>query len=159
MDNLPEFRRQVQRAIDAIPRIHRDLQADAMALGYEELVRRSPVLTGAYRAEHVVTEGDPRSPTALLYEAPNRPGPVKEIPRDGRVLAPPSPGAARRALAGIQPFGIVGALNQRTYAGALEHGHSAQAPNGVYTVVEGLVERRLASARVDPRRLQGGTRG
>lgn len=89
----------------------------AMAL-LNEIVLRSPVDTGRFRGNNIVSVGDP------VY--------TRSVEVDPAGAATISRGAS--ALTGLEPFTQVYIQNNLPYAGVLEDGHSQQAPGGIYAV-------------------------
>jgi hypothetical protein len=89
----------------------------AMAL-LNEIVLRSPVDTGRFRGNNIVSVGDP------VY--------TRSVEVDPTGAATISRGAS--ALTGLEPFTQVYIQNNLPYAGVLEDGHSQQAPGGIYAV-------------------------
>ncbi|WP_054882165.1 hypothetical protein [Pseudomonas sp. NBRC 111128] len=83
-----------------------------------EIVLRSPVDTGRFRGNNIVSIGAP------VYVDPgyqDKNG--SETVRRGL-----------SALSGLEPFTQVFLQNSLPYAEAIENGHSKQAPSGVYSV-------------------------
>jgi hypothetical protein len=138
MADLDQWTREMDQITNAIPEAFRDFHVSLAVVAFEHIVEGSPVRTGAYRAEHVIGEGESLD---LLYESDNRPGPDAVVHTLGTPLAPPSVGDAKVQIADIEPFSLLTILNQRFYASQLETGSSAQAPNGVY----GPAADRIAS--------------
>jgi hypothetical protein len=131
MSNAEAFALALRVEVEAIPSVIRDLTVEIVTDAYEDVITRSPVLTGAYRSEHVIARGAGTEGGELLYEAPNRAGPNEPV-HPPTLLDPPDAGAARSALAALEPWQAVTILNDRFYAGAIENGSSQQAPQGVY---------------------------
>lgn len=85
---------------------------------HEQITIRAPIDTGRFMANNIVSVGEP-----VFYS-------VNRYDRDGletRALA-------EAALAALEPYSVVYIQNNLIYAGALEDGHSGQAPAGVYGV-------------------------
>ena len=82
------------------------------------IVLRSPVDTGRFKGNHIVSIGAP-----VFYS-------VNEYDKEG------SETIARgvTALSGLEPFTVVYIQNNLIYAVPLENGHSGQAPAGIYGV-------------------------
>jgi len=125
-DNLDTFTAELDRIDAAIPQAIADLTASLAIVGYDDVVRNSPVVSGAYRAENVIGEGNTEEAvTRLLYEPPNRPGPDAIVKLGGGVpLEPPNIGDAKSAVAGVEPFDVVTILNQRFYSHFVEDRHA-----------------------------------
>lgn len=87
----------------------------AMAL-LNEIVLRSPVDTGRFRGNNVVSIGAP------VYSSSN----ATDQTGSDTIAA----GAAE--LSGLEPFTVVYIQNNLPYAERLEDGHSEQAPAGIY---------------------------
>ena len=123
-DNLDAFTADLDRIDAAIPQAIADLTASLAIVGYDDVVRNSPVVSGAYRAENVIGEGEGESVTTLLYEPPNRPGPDTIVKLGGGVpLEPPNIGDAKASVANVKPFDLVTLLNQRFYSHFVEDRH------------------------------------
>ena len=87
------------------------------------LILRSPVDTGRYRANHLLSFGSPTTAVSQLTD------------RSGSVTL--STGIA--AIGGIQDgtFPVIYIQNNLPYAGVLENGSSRQAPSGIYSLAFG----------------------
>ena len=83
-----------------------------------EIVLRSPVDTGRFRGNNIVSVG-----------APVLAGTLNLDPSGAATIQ-----AGARALTGLEPFTVVYIQNNLPYAERLEDGHSKQAPGGVYGV-------------------------
>jgi hypothetical protein len=83
-----------------------------------EIVLRSPVDTGRFRGNNIVSVGSPvYAESASLDKS------------GGETI---SRGVS--AVSGLEPFTQVFIQNNLPYAGRLEDGHSKQAPGGIYAV-------------------------
>ncbi len=95
-----------------------DLQRRLTIEMLEQITIRAPVDTGRFKANNLVSVGEP------VYYSVNR------YDKDGNeTLA-----YGEAALAALVPYSVVYIQNNLIYAGALEDGHSGQAPAGVYGV-------------------------
>lgn len=95
-----------------------DLQRRLTMDMLEQITIRAPVLTGRFKANNLVSVGEP-----VFYS-------VNRYDKDGNeTLA-----YGEAALAALVPYSVVYIQNNLIYAGALEDGHSGQAPAGVYGV-------------------------
>lgn len=149
MAELAEFERQIDQIIDAIPQLHRDAQVALLLVGYEDVIRRSPVLTGAYRASHTLASGEGR-PGTFLYESPSRPDPERGIRRDvGSVLEAPSVGDAKASVADVAPFQTLWIYNPIFYAGFLEFGTSRMAPRRIYGLAADRLDALAAGLKLE----------
>lgn len=84
----------------------------------EQITIRAPVDTGRFKANNLVSVDEP-----VFYS-------VNRYDKDGNeTLA-----YGEAALAALVPYSVVYIQNNLIYAGALEDGHSGQAPAGVYGV-------------------------
>lgn len=83
-----------------------------------EIVLRSPVDTGRFRGNNIVSVGAPVLASTLSLD-----------PSGAATIQ-----ACARALTGLEPFTVVHIQNNLPYAESLEDGHSKQAPGGVYGV-------------------------
>ncbi|WP_409259922.1 HK97 gp10 family phage protein [Pseudomonas sp. KCJK8806] len=83
-----------------------------------EIVLRSPVDTGRFRGNNIVSVGAP------VYTST-----VNVDPMGAETLQ-----AGVRAVTGLEPYTQVFIQNNLPYAGPLEDGHSQQAPAGIYAV-------------------------
>ncbi|MGV5490229.1 HK97 gp10 family phage protein [Pseudomonas sp. XP2] len=87
----------------------------AMAL-LGDIVQRSPVDTGRFRGNTVVSIGAP-----ILSNSDN-------VDKTGSSTI----AAGQAVLTGLKPYTVVYIQNNLPYAEKLENGHSKQAPNGVF---------------------------
>jgi hypothetical protein len=95
-----------------------DLQRRLAVEMLEQITIRAPVDTGRFKANNLVSVGEP-----VFYS-------VNRYDKDGNeTLA-----YGEAALAALVPYSVVYIQNNLIYAGALEDGHSGQAPAGVYGV-------------------------
>lgn len=81
-----------------------------------EIVLKSPVDTGRFRGNNIVSIGSP------VYAQTDRVDPTGS--------ATISAGASQ--LSGLEPYTVVYIQNNLPYAETLENGHSKQAPAGIY---------------------------
>lgn len=95
--------------------VMRRVRVIAMAM-LNEIVLRSPVDTGRFRGNNIVSIGSP------VYAQTHNVDPSG--------AATISAGVAQ--LSGLEPFTVVYIQNNLPYAETLENGHSKQAPNGIY---------------------------
>lgn len=128
---LDQLRNTTEEIRRAIPDIVTETQRRLIASGLEMVVRRSPVLTGAYRAEHAIATGD-SAPSHLIFEAENRVGPDVDLPVTGEPLDPPDVTLAEAALEALEPYQNVWVFNDRYYAGIIEYGSADREPRFVY---------------------------
>lgn len=113
----------------------------------DDLVQRSPVLTGAYRASHAVLGG-----TSILYEGPERPGGDEIIKVGSRaILEPPDGSDATISVIGNgTPYQRIEVWNGRFYASLIEYGSASMAPRTIYGTAEANGEaaaRQIAEKR------------
>lgn len=140
-DNLAEFGREIDRIIDEIPKIHRDLQAELVGRAIDDLVGRSPVLTGAYRAAHFVGVGADQ-PERLVYDSPEHPDPAIDYkPGAQPFFQVPDGALARATYEGEEPFQRAVIVNDRRYAADLEYGNALMAPRSIYATAEAVTEQ------------------
>lgn len=83
-----------------------------------EIVLRSPVDTGRFRGNNIVSVGAPVYTSAMPADQSGSPTIQRGV----------------GALTGLEPFTQVYIQNNLPYASALEDGHSQQAPAGIYEV-------------------------
>ncbi|GGU84475.1 hypothetical protein GCM10009504_46050 [Pseudomonas laurentiana] len=91
-----------------------------------EIVLRSPIDKGRFRANTIVSIG---SPVFATIDRVDKSG--------GATIA-----AGQSALEGLKPYSLVFLQNNLAYAESLENGHSKQAPSGVF----GLALTSVAAA-------------
>lgn len=84
----------------------------------EQITIRAPVDTGRFKANNLVSVGEP-----VFYS-------VNRYDKEGNETR----ALGEAALAALEPYSVVYIQNNLIYAGALEDGHSGQAPAGVYGV-------------------------
>jgi hypothetical protein len=129
-DDLISFLLDMDRIEAEIPRAHRDYQAALAAVGYERVVDRSPVRTGAFRSENVIAEEE--QAVQVIFEPRDRAGPDTRVSGNLLEFIKPSAADAYSALVDVKPFDLITLVNDRYYAIYLEDGSSKQAPNGIY---------------------------
>jgi len=123
---LAGFLRALDDLIAAVPKAHRTLHVQVVSETYRDLVERSPVDTGAYRASHAIVDSARR----LLYDSPSRPGSDERV---SDAVERPSVNDATAALhERLEPFSRVEIENRRYYAGFLEFGTVQMAPRAIY---------------------------
>ncbi|HDZ3503538.1 HK97 gp10 family phage protein [Pseudomonas aeruginosa] len=93
-------------------------QSDMAMEALRVIVERAPVDTGRFMANNIVSIGEPVFYSLDAYD------------QDGHETI--AKGYAE--LAHLVPYSVVYIQNNLIYAGALEDGHSGQAPAGVYGV-------------------------
>jgi hypothetical protein len=133
-DDLAQFDREMEAIEARLPTAIRDALVSIVAdVAYPDIIERSPVRTGAYRAEHIIGVGRGEAIAQILYEAPNRVGP-DAIPQldAGAVLEPPNAQAAKVQMSAVRPFVPLVILNQRFYASLIEYGTGSMEPRQVY---------------------------
>lgn len=102
-------------------RVEEDLKERIRAIATAmlgEVVSRSPVDTGRFRRNNIVSIGEPVFTTTL------------ELDPDGAETK--AMGIA--ALSALKPYTVVYIQNNLPYAERLENGHSKQAPAGIYGI-------------------------
>lgn len=128
--NFAEFDRRIKRHEREVglrvAERHREIALRAVEIAVEE----SPVKTGAFRGAWRVSE-------SREMEAPHTPD------KEGRATV----ARARRALEGLRPFALVYVVNAMPYAGRIEHGWSAQAPQGVMGVTAERLKAEIGRGR------------
>lgn len=122
---LEDFANDLQRIEQQLPEAVNDLHVGAFVAAYGVAIERTPVRTGALRAENVVMANE-----RLVYESPSRPGPdaIVDFVPGMAPIAPPSPGDAKAALASASLLAGLTILNQRFYASNVHDGDSRMAP-------------------------------
>lgn len=112
-----------------ITQIENDLVKQARVIAMAllgEIVLRSPVDTGRFRLNNMVSIG-----TQLFATS-------DKVDKDGAATI----AAGQAALTGLKPFTVIYIQNNLPYAEKLENGHSKKAPNGVF----GLAMTGVAAA-------------
>lgn len=94
-----------------------------------EIVLRSPVDTGRFRGNNIVSVGAPVYASSESFD----PSGSETIQR------------GLSAMSGLEPYTQVYIQNNLPYATALEDGHSKQAPGGVYAVAFNGVSQAYSS--------------
>lgn len=147
--DMREIDAEIQRSREEAPRTARALAADVVEFAMNEVVTRSPVWTGAYRASHVVKDGE-----NYVYKGPDyqQPNAVRRNPPDG-IYEAANPQAARAAAVGhlvANPKARFEIVNERYYASFLEFGTARMAPRAIYgsaAVATDEFTRRLMTGR------------
>lgn len=94
-----------------------------------EIVLRSPVDTGRFRGNNIVSVGAP------VYTSSANVDPTgSETIQQGV-----------RVMTGLEPYSLVFLQNNLAYAENLENGHSKQAPTGIYAVSFNSVSQAYSS--------------
>ena len=93
------------------------IRAIATAM-HGEIISRSPVDTGRFRRNNIVSIGSPVFYSLDAYDKSGR----ETVARGESVLS------------GLEPYTVTFIQNNLAYAGALEDGHSRQAPAGIYGI-------------------------
>ena len=83
-----------------------------------QIVLRAPVDTGRFIANNIVSIGSPVYYSLDAYDKTGRDTVTK----------------GESVLSGLQPYTVTYIQNNLVYAGALEDGHSRQAPAGIYGI-------------------------
>lgn len=113
---------------------------------FQQVMRRSPVWTGRYRASHRIAiniadeKVAPEHPNIANLEWPE--------PVSGKIAASMSMSDAALALNALKPFDRVVISNNLSYAKSIEHGSSQQAPLGVYALALVDAANRFAHVKV-----------
>ena len=106
---------------------------------YKNIIMRSPVDTGAYRASHGIAVGNEPSESEGLKG--------ERTDEELTALENEFPGLDWKL-----GDGTIWIYNNQPYAGRLEDGHSKQAPNGVYSVAlaefQSKLEAEIKKARI-----------
>ena len=148
---MNDLAREMERVLEKIQEIHRNLQAELVGFAIEDLVARSPVRTGAYRAAHFVGVGADQ-PERLVYDSPEHPIPeVDYKPGAQAIFQVPDGELARAAYEQEEPFQRAVIANDRFYASALEYGTATSAPRTIYGTAEVSTEQKateLADRRI-----------
>lgn len=95
---------------------------------FKSIVKRSPVDTGAYRASHGITSGEPPTEGQGVVSS--------EV---GKALA----AAEAKGWRWRMGDGMIYIFNNQPYAQRLEEGHSGQAPKGVYSLAIAEFDRAV----------------
>jgi hypothetical protein len=129
---LDTFANDLAAAREKAREAHRQAMITISTEVLEFLDRRSPVLTGAYRASHEISEGLGGKGPAL-YEHPDRPEPNEEVGVRTSPITPNRVGDAIRTLrTSLQPLTSLSLRNQRFYAAIIEFGSGSRAPRRLY---------------------------
>ena len=119
VDNYQEFRLALEKvpelSVEAMNRFKRSLGLEAL----KRIVQRSPVDTGRFRANWQLTTRAPATGEVEGAFDGSATGGASVVQQQAAVVA------------GVQPGESVYLANNLPYAGALEDGHSSQAPEGM----------------------------
>jgi hypothetical protein len=102
-------------AVQIDDEVSAQVRAIALAL-LGEIIQKSPVDTGRFRGNNIVSIGSPVYATSVEVDPSGN-----ETIRRGEM-----------ALSGLKPYTQVFIQNNLPYAERLENGHSSQAPTGIY---------------------------
>jgi hypothetical protein len=114
--NFRAFNESVARFAKENPATFKVVRDKVALQGLAGVVKKSPVDTGRFRANHQVTTGAPAG------------GDLEDTDKDGNGTI----GNGNGTIVAAPPFGVVYITNNLPYAEAIENGHSGQAPAGVY---------------------------
>jgi len=113
---------------------------------YANIIRRSPVDTGTYRASHSIANHDPSPEEGIVY--------LKKDKNKSEIEATASIQTnINKPLAWSWKVGdgTIYIFNNLPYAEPLENGHSGQAPQGIYrqalTEVQGILAKQIAELK------------
>ena len=124
-----QFEKQLERERKQVIGKFVEFHRTVALFAFRRILDRSPVWSGRFRGSNTIQIGSADTATqGAPLGLPNWPTPVA---RALQVRAP-SMAEARRKLTGLRPFQSIVINNSLPYAGAIENGHSAQAPIGVY---------------------------
>lgn len=97
--------------------LSKKIRVIAMAM-LSEIVLKSPVDTGRFRANNIVSIGNP----VLTY--------TEQVDKNGGDTIT----RGLTAMSGLEPYTVLYIQNSLPYAEKLEQGHSKQAPGGIFGV-------------------------
>ena len=134
-DNVREFALALDTFIGKqVPDIARAAHKKVVLDAHRKLVMKSPVDTGRFRGNWIVSAGGPSGTTTALLD-----GGVRGQPPGGASSA-----AALSAVGSLAPYSIAYIQNNLPYALRLEHGHSKQAPAGMVALTLAELTAELA---------------
>lgn len=129
--NIPDVIADLASEYESIEEAKRDLVITVGLETHADLMRMSPVLFGTYRNSHILTINEPSDEIPVAHK--NR-----SSKPEGAVLVGNLNESERRLkqLPENLDGSTVHIVNNQPYAGPIEHGHSKQAPQGVYARAE-----------------------
>ena len=129
------FEEEVAQILEAIGREVLEVTAQTAGSVVQDLVDRSPVRTGAYRASHALLGGPANT---LIFEGPERPGGDEIIKPGSRAILQPPEGedAAQAVREESKPYDRIEVWNGRFYASLIEFGTPSMAPRSIYGTAE-----------------------
>ncbi|KLD68951.1 hypothetical protein Y886_43940 [Xanthomonas hyacinthi DSM 19077] len=136
---IREFHGDISRWIDSVSRGVVDCVEMFATNVHEDLVNRSPVDTGRYKANWQITANKPP-----LYA-------LNQYDRDGSKTIAEGKRAIYAIMRGGGAVRSIYFSNMLIYANALEYGHSKQAPSGVLGIVAVKLRSYMAKAIKDSR--------
>lgn len=124
-----DFMHQVEEDLAGL---HKEMTLYALT----RVMYESPVQDGAYRANHRVSVGVPNYASDPEAGNPNIPkGAIDQEAYDREA----------QKLVALGPYTVTYVQNNIIYGTALEHGHSGQAPHGVYGIVSNDLRQRYGT--------------
>ena len=136
---IREFHGDISRWIDSVSSGLVDCVEMFATNVHEDLVKRSPVYTGRYKANWQVTANKPP-----LYA-------LNQYDRDGSKTIAEGKRAIYAIMRGGGAVRSIYFSNMLIYANALEYGHSKQAPSGVLGIVAVKLRSYMTKAIKDSR--------
>lgn len=122
--NIKEFEGELDSEVIKTVRRFVQLHKAIGLYTYRRIIDRSPVCTGRFRRNNNISVGEPDETIVPPADTDECTGTIRA----------PSLGEAQLRLVPLKPFDVIWINNPLPYAGALEWGHSKQAPEGVYEV-------------------------
>lgn len=161
--NLPQFRRALVAEFQAFQAQEVRIVKQVALETLRDVINRSPVATGYYRASHGLTIGQPlrkprlRPPGRRQIGTRRRRRAQAESDFDSGVGLGPgvAEAEAQQTLNSIRTLPrrlSIYISNPLPYASRIEDGHSMQAPGGVYTIAAIRAENLLREAVLENRR-------
>lgn len=147
-DNARDFERSLVTYVTKVSRDLEELITHVSSRVLEKILERSPVDTGKFKASNTIRAGggEPEEGEGVFEGV--FPGETREA-RSRQALA-----YAQKKNRGFRwkiQDGVIWIYNMTDYAKYLEHGHSRQAPNGVYRIsvaeFDGMLQQELGRFR------------
>ncbi len=108
---------------------------------YGNIIRRSPVDTGTYRASHSIANSEPKGDEGIIY-----------LNKSEIHLSTDLALTSLKAWTWKVGDGTIWIFNNLPYAEPLENGHSGQAPQGIYrqalTEVKAILDAQISKLKV-----------
>jgi len=128
-----------------LPKRSGDFFRKVTLAAYQGCITTSPVDTGRFRLSWRVSVNNVN---ASVSDKPNQQSVYKSAPPSGNEIASSGLNIAMATMENGKHINNIYVSNNLPYAGALENGHSDQAPNGIVKLVAQQLKYKLLKANI-----------